>query len=166
MTLNLFFYPPNRLHPMSRTFLTDRALTFDPEKKRNYSPRQIHKYTALEMKRKMSNKLNWSLRPCEIETLAFLNLQTGSGYLTAVAPLVRLSSGSGCSATCCLCGATHGSPPTGWISADPERPQTESDGCKRCRPRPRRSSGRGGSRSWCGWACCSWPELKRPKKEF
>lgn len=25
--------PPNRFHPVSRTFPTDRALTFDPEKK-------------------------------------------------------------------------------------------------------------------------------------
>lgn len=45
--------PPSRLHPMSRTFLTNRALTFNPEKKRNSSPRQIHKYAALETKRKM-----------------------------------------------------------------------------------------------------------------
>lgn len=48
----LVLLPPNRLHPVSRTFLTDRALTFNPEKKRNYSPRQIHKYTALKMKKK------------------------------------------------------------------------------------------------------------------
>lgn len=81
-------------------------------------------------------------------------------------PLVRLSSGSGCSATCCPCGATHGSPRTGWISAAPGRQHTESGGCKRCRPRPRRSSGRGGLRWWCGWACCSWPTLKSPKEEL
>lgn len=56
----LVLLPPNRLHPVSRTFLTDRALIFNPEKKRNYSPRQMHKYTALEMKRKMENKFNWS----------------------------------------------------------------------------------------------------------
>lgn len=36
VTLSLFFNPPNRLHPVSRTFLTDGALTFNPEKQRTY----------------------------------------------------------------------------------------------------------------------------------
>lgn len=56
----LVLLPPSRLHPVNRTFLTDRALIFNPEKKRNHSPRQTHKYTALEMNRKMENKFNWS----------------------------------------------------------------------------------------------------------
>lgn len=98
--------------------------------------------------------------------LATCSNRAGNRYLTAAAPPVLLSSGSGCSATCCLCGATRGSPPTGWILADPERPRTESGGCRRRRPHPRRSSGRGGLRWWCGWACCSWPRLKRPKTHF
>lgn len=48
----LVLLPPSRLHPVSRTFLTNRALTIDPEKKRKSSSRQIHKYAALETKRK------------------------------------------------------------------------------------------------------------------
>lgn len=87
-----------------------------------------------------------------------------STYLTEVAQLVLLSSGNGCSATCCLCDARHAFPPTGWILAGPGHQQTESDGYKQCRPRPRRSSGHEGSRWWCGWAYCSLPKLKKTGK--
>lgn len=87
-----------------------------------------------------------------------------SPYLTEVAQLVRLSSGSGCSATCCLCDARHAFPLTGWILAGPDHQQTESGGYKQCRPRPRRSSGHEGSRWWCGWAYCSLPKLKKTGK--
>ena len=83
------------------------------------------------------------------------------GYLTGAARPVPLSSGSGCSATCCPGGARPESPPTGWSAAGPVRPRTGSGGCKRCRRRPLRSGGRGGWGWSCGWVCCSWPKLKK-----
>lgn len=99
-----------------------------------------------------SKKIHMELEMSITDPSAFSLL---SPYLTGVAQLVRLSSGSGCSATCCLCDARHESPLTGWTAADPGRQQTESGGCRRCRLHPRRSGAHGGSGWWCGSACCS-----------
>lgn len=87
-------------------------------------------------------------------------LWMGVVYLIpAVGRRELLSSGSGRSATGCLCGATLWSLPIGWSGDGPGRPQTASDGCRRCMQRRLQSCAREGWGWWCGWACCSWRGL-------